>query len=332
MIINTQSVPKRINYRPNSAIRKTISSTPNNKLKKDPISFDDLPGSTITKHNKSTVLKIGSSMPKSSLTLKRSNKIIRPPAEIEATPILKAAQQIDEQTISIQWRNIDNVLQYSKQNITRLKEIYMPLRYSKFTETPSKTKEKFHKDTHRSFLEPHTNSIQEEVKEIFNSPDKDKTSFAVQTDNEVVFENKSLLDYISQARKNSPIKIDRSIENALQIKKFQSCEKKKKQKKIFNSCKKIKVEVEDERPLMITSNNSYAPSKILIKIRQKMRDSSMTNPGNMVDLSEKLGNTTCYGIQMKGKKVKSRYGAMFVPQSDYSLTPNHFLNNNFILQ
>lgn len=75
--------------------------------------------------------RIGSALPKSNLNSFRLTHTIKPPSQISANPILKAATKIDTQTASIPWEDLSKTLHNSKSNFARIKEIYRPIQLKK---------------------------------------------------------------------------------------------------------------------------------------------------------------------------------------------------------
>ena len=71
--------------------------------------------------------RIGSAFPKSNVNSFRLSQTIKPPSQIAANPILKAAVKIDMQTASIPWEDLSKTLHHSKSNFARIKEIYRPM-------------------------------------------------------------------------------------------------------------------------------------------------------------------------------------------------------------
>lgn len=312
-----------------SSLALTRNNTAENlhfRVKRKPISFTNL---GMHRTIKSEIMQLGSTMPKSTMSMFYSQKYIKPPAEIAAEPIIKAAIQIDRQTASIPWERIDVTLQVSKQNIKRAKEIHLPIKEAKtnFVIKPAKTKLE-------EFLASHRNSIHEEVKSIFAGQNFDTQSFAVQTDEMIVTDGaQTLVELVNKTRPISPIKpeVDDFIKS-IQIKKYDNKPIKNTPLRPLSSDKKIHLTQNcTENSLGLPSDNGNTPSKIRVKIKMKNRvhNQKAATPCNMCNTLPGPQSLAPFGVSLKGNKMKSKYGAMFIPVSNKSLTPNHFLNITF---
>ncbi|OMJ92515.1 hypothetical protein SteCoe_4758 [Stentor coeruleus] len=296
------------------------------RVKRKPMSFTNL---GIHKNIKSEIMQLGSSMPKSTMSMFYSQKYIKPPAEIAAEPIIKAAIQIDKQTASIPWERIDVTLQVSKQNIKRAKEIHMPIKETKtnFIIKPTKTKLE-------EFLSSHRNSIHEEVRNIFAGQNFDTQSFAMQTDEMIVTDGaQTLVELINKTRPISPIKSESDdFIKSMHVKKYENKPIKNTPVKPLGSDKKIPfIQNCTENSLGLLADNGNNSSKIKVKIRMKDRahTQNIATPCNMCNTLPGPQLLAPYGVSLKGNKMKSKYGTMFIPVSNKSLTPNHFLNITF---
>lgn len=312
-----------------SSLALTRNNTAENlhfRVKRKPISFTNL---GLHRNIKSEIIQIGSTMPKSTMSMFYSQKYIKPPAEIAAEPIIKAAIQIDRQTASIPWERIDVTLQVSKKNIKRAKEIHLPIKETKtsFVIKPAKTKLE-------EFLASHRNSIHDEVKNIFAGQNFDTQSFAVQTDEMIVTDGaQTLVELIDKTRPISPIKSETDdFIKSIQIKKYENKPIKNTPVRPLSSGKKMHFTQNcTENSLGLPADNGNTPSKIRVKIKMKNRahNQKAATPCNMCNTLPGPQSLAPFGVSLKGNKMKSKYGAMFIPVSNKSLTPNHFLNITF---
>ena len=124
---HNSSIFLRIHQRPRTSKKRESwevhSSQP---LKKQAKSF--LEFSKGSKNPTESSFHLGSTMPKPSNSINITHKAIKPPTEILANSIIKASKDIEKQSGSIHWNEINSTLQDSKKNILRLREIYLPIK------------------------------------------------------------------------------------------------------------------------------------------------------------------------------------------------------------
>jgi hypothetical protein len=270
--------------------------------------------------------QIGSALPKSTLTFFNAPKPIRPPSEIFAQPILRAAFEIDMQTASIPWEDYQETLKISKTNLTKVKEIYRPLRKNlsqKILHTKSE-------DGLDDFLKSHRSSIREEIKQIFEREISKQESPAKVKNSRKSF-SASFYRPKTHASRNlnhSSLKPVESITQSLSIKKFENIRTQESNSRPITSEKSTistnKQKLCDSSDLNLNSSN--------IAVRIKKRNMIITESASSKAIhSNPQGEFLLpapFAGKFKGRKIQSKFGAMFVPLSLNPITPNHFLNSS----
>ena len=238
-------------------------------------------------------LNFGSVLPKVNQSSFSLPKHINPPSLIFANPFLKAAKKIDAQTASIPWDQFSNTLKQSKSNIARLKEIYRPAR----SEANLKINKNYPIKKH--FVHPQANY------KVFTQ----KTS-------------------------ESPIKRHKNLSITLQNQgKIWTCLKTKSFASLSKTVHKFSESIDGKSQIFTVKNHfSEADAKPfrtsgLKKCRIKTkREISQSLPSTSDGASD--GATTApFAIVLKGNKIRSNLGTMFIPMSSGTFTPNHFMNN-----
>lgn len=320
------AVFRRINYQPIALSRyhNTVSNC--KSAKKDTLLFSDQDSNKATN---SEISHIGSTMPKSTRSKFQTQKIIKPLAEIVAEPIIKAALQIEKQSASIPWDEIDSTLQLSKKNIQRVKEIHMPDRETRPSSSlkPSQTKLD-------NYLFSHRNSIQEEVKNIFSGQNADGKSFAVQTDERFIKdEGKTLINFIYKSRPSTAVKHDtEDISKSLLIKKYDNKSSKVlSARKMILDKKMVFTPTQTEKALGTSVETGTNPSRIKVKIKSRNRMYYLNTAANYSASTTQQGSdmlNTHKGNTRSGN-LKNKRGITFTPMSYKSLTPSRLLSFNF---
>jgi hypothetical protein len=327
MIISTISQPGMQKSSQNTfkSNRKYLITPLSIVTKKRPKSFIHF---SPNKPSKNTSIQLGSSLPKTCKNFSHTQKIIKPPTEIVPDTVIKESKKIDKQTALIHSAELNTTLEHSKKNISRLKEIYLPIRSFKQTleekHKPYKTNE---------FFSSHRNSIKEEIKFIFSSQTQEtKISQGNQTEYESEKQTRSLLDYINKDRLFISPKNEKDLGKPLLITKFSNkvIHNQPKIKKRTGSVKDIlhTISTPDEFPITVPQL-FHIPSKISVKIKKKRKPPSLSIENSFSQIYKTLPyseTTASYYAILKGSKIKSKFGAMFTPNQSTTLTPNHFLN------
>jgi hypothetical protein len=269
-------------------------------------------------------LHLGSSLPKSASNFHYINKVVKPHTEIVGDSILKAAYQIDQQTANIHWGEIRTVLRKSMTNMSRIKEIHHPIK---------NTVEKQEKNTKEpssfyDFLDSNLESFKEEVKSIFeDGREKNKPVEEMLSNEKSRKRENSLLDYIKRSKVIGKMKIENDINRSICVSKYKMTRKKLNMKRATHSEIEFS-KVEDTKNVSLAISPSSTP-KMYVKITRKHRVSDCESHQADCKMCNTLPETpqnAPYSVQMKGRKMKSNFGAMFVPAFNSTLTPNHFLN------
>ncbi|OMJ70548.1 hypothetical protein SteCoe_31450 [Stentor coeruleus] len=314
-----------MNYKPIALSRYQTTETTHKRAKKDTLLYSDQNSNKMTN---SEISHIGSTMPKSTRSKFQTQKIIKPLTEIIAEPIIKAALQIEKQTASIPWDEIDTTLQLSKKNIKRVKEIHMPDHETRPSSSIKQSETKLD-----NYLFSHKNSIQEEVKNIFSGQNAEGMSFAVQTDEKFLKdEGKTLINFINKSRPVTAVKRDaEDISKSLHIKKYDNRSNKILSARQTISYKKIVFSpTSNEKSIGASIETGTNPSRIKVKIKTRNR---MCYFNTAVNYSTSIGQQGSVINTYKGNnrsgKLKNKSGIMFTPMSYKSLTPSRLLSFNF---
>lgn len=281
-------------------------------------------------------VKIGSSLPKASLSYYNAPKAVRPPSEIFAQPILRAAFEIDMQTASIPWEDMELTLQSSKSTLTRVREIYRAPKYKK-SEIETKTvpahdlepsSEPSAEPAADISLKSHRSSIREEVKTIFNNEEIKKNT--KETPKKRNIRSASFSNIVRRPRPSTSGKVEELMINSLLVKKIQHTRTKtasnniSRYDKLNSSQHKMK--------FFEMGKVSLAPSNISVQIKKKniiISESAAFQFNENFSLFSDNSFNAPFAGKMKGNKVQSKFGAMFTPAASLTVTPNHFMNNNF---
>ena len=298
---------KRFNKTPvglkqvSQTVEKSLSNTLNSKI------FDD--------H-----IQIGSSLPRSTLTFFNASKAIRPPSEIFAQPIIRAAFEIDMQTASIPWEDYEETLKNSKTNIAKVKEIHRPAKkhHTQKIVLPKND------DGLDDFLKSHRSSIREEVKSIFEMENsKPETQAKPQLKRQS--RSASYLRPVKQFLKVKKSKVD--LDSALFIKKYENSRTGTVHSRAFTSDKYKLIrntqKASDSNDLNLTAN-------FHVRIKKKdtvITESAVYNVSDSFSIFPESSLNAPYAGKFKGQKIRSKYGAMFTPAANETLTPNHFLSS-----
>lgn len=235
----------------------------------------------------------GSTLPKVNKGSFSVPKQVKPPSLIIANPFLKAAKKIDIQTASIPWDHFSNTLKQSKSNIARLKEIYRPVH------------------------------SEQNLKIEKNNPIKKK--LANPQASTQIFMPKSHVN---------PIKTHKNLSNTLEnIGKNWTCIKTKSFASLSKTVHNFSECIENKSQMFKTQNkffksdckllNTLGLKKCRIKIKREINQSLPSTSDGASDGT----STAPFAIMLKGNKMCSSLGNMFIPVSSGTFTPNHFMKN-----
>ena len=236
-------------------------------------------------------VRLGSALPKSKIGRVGLSQTIKPPSQIAANPILKAAKKIDLQTASIPWQDLATTVKESKSNFSRIKEIYLPTHHhsssssSVSTQKPQSRNNLNNKPKHVKTESRETRSEQTKSMNIFGLYSKSNTA--------VGFHKPQRAEDPDQANSISLDNLNWSKNRRLGL--------------WFGSRK-----------------SSLAPSFHLVKLKRH----SIASFYESTKSSNSSLDTNCpkapYSAFLKGKKL--RRASRSLANSDLELTPNHFLN------
>lgn len=266
--------------------------------------------------------QIGSTLPRASLTYYAAPKVIRPPSEIFAQPILRAAFEIDMQTASIPWEDINLTLKSSKNSLTRMQEMYHNPKH------PYPVKETIQESDSsvELSLRSHRSSIREEIKSIFNNKIMEKE---LKKPKKRPIRSASLSNFkMSKPRPATSGKVEELMIGSLLVKKIDHNRVKTAVNGSFVYDKQNNVHRRIRVPYI--GDTKLTPTNISVQIKKKnvvISESAAFQLFDNFSIFDDKGFNAPYAGRMRGNKVQSKFGAMFIPAASGTITPNHFLNN-----
>ena len=234
--------------------------------------------------------RIGSALPKSNIERIGLSQTIKPPSQIAANPILKAAKKIDLQTASIPWHDLSKTIQDSKTNFSRIKEIYMPTHHHSSSTNLASTQNP--QSLHSSNQKP--KHIKTESRESRFNQTKSANNLALYSNTSTAIG----FHQHQQAESEDPDQINLvSLEN-------------------LDWSKKLRLDL-----LFGQRKCSRVPSFHLVKLKRHSLTTFYESTKSSNSSLDTSFNKAPYSTFLKGKKL-----TRVQINSEFELTPNHFLN------